>query len=56
MDLLPLEPDDVDEQALGEGHVPGSYIDFLTMLRDVFAECSRVLEPGGRMAVNVASA
>jgi site-specific DNA-methyltransferase (adenine-specific) len=25
------------------------------MLRDVFAECRRVLEPGGRIAVNVAS-
>lgn len=43
------------EQALGEGHVPGSYIDFLAMLRDVFSECRRVLEPGGRIAVNVAN-
>ena len=43
------------EQALGEGHVPGTYIDYLTMLRDVFAECARVLEPGGRIAVNVAN-
>jgi DNA modification methylase len=43
------------EQALGEGHVPGSYVEFLAMLRDVFAECRRVLEPGGRMAVNVAN-
>jgi modification methylase len=43
------------EQALGEGHVPGSYIDFLAMLRDVFEECRRVLEPGGRIAVNVAN-
>jgi site-specific DNA-methyltransferase (adenine-specific) len=43
------------EQALGEGHVPGSYIDYLAMLRDVFTECRRVLEPGGRMAVNVAN-
>ena len=25
------------------------------MLRDVFAECVRVLEPGGRMCVNVAN-
>jgi len=43
------------EQALGEGHVPGSYIEYLRMLRDVFAECARVLEPGGRIAVNIAN-
>lgn len=43
------------EQVLGEGHVPGSYIEYLQMLRDVFAECKRVLEPGGRIAVNVAN-
>jgi DNA modification methylase len=43
------------EEALGEGHVPGSYIEYLTMLRDVLAECRRVLEPGGRIAVNVAN-
>jgi DNA modification methylase len=43
------------EAALGEGHVPGSYLGYLAMLRDVFDECRRVLEPGGRMAVNVAN-
>ncbi len=43
------------ETALGEGHVPGSYLDYLVMLRDVFHECRRVLEPGGRIAVNVAN-
>lgn len=43
------------EQALGEGHVPGSYVEYLDMLRAVFAECQRVLEPGGRLAVNVAN-
>ena len=43
------------ELVLGEGHVPKSYIDYLVMLRDVFAECARVLEPGGRIAVNVAN-
>jgi DNA modification methylase len=43
------------ELGLGEGHVPGSYVDYLAMLRDVFAECARVLEPGGRMAINVAN-
>ena len=43
------------EQALGEGHVPADYVEFLAMLRDVFAECQRVLEPGGRIAVTVAN-
>lgn len=43
------------ERALGKGHVPGTYLEFLRMLRDVFAECVRVLEPGGRIAVNVAN-
>lgn len=43
------------EAVLGEGHVPSSYVDYLTMLRDVFAECVRTLEPGGRIAVNVAN-
>ncbi|MCU1359300.1 MAG: putative modification methylase [Ilumatobacteraceae bacterium] len=43
------------EQALGEGVVPATYLDYLQMLRDVFAECLRVLEPGGRIAVNVAN-
>lgn len=43
------------ETALGEGHVPGDYTDYLTMLRDVLAECVRTLEPGGRIAVNVAN-
>jgi site-specific DNA-methyltransferase (adenine-specific) len=43
------------ESALGEGHVPGDYFTYLAMLRDVFAECVRTLEPGGRIAVNVAN-
>jgi DNA modification methylase len=43
------------EAALGEGSIPASYLDYLGMLRDVFAECARVLEPGGRIAVNVAN-
>ncbi|HEV7863248.1 MAG TPA: site-specific DNA-methyltransferase [Acidimicrobiia bacterium] len=43
------------ETALGEGAVPASYLEYLGMLRDVFAECRRVLEPGGRIAVNVAN-
>lgn len=43
------------EEALGEGHIPSTYLDYLAMLRKVFAECVRVLEPGGRIAVNVAN-
>jgi site-specific DNA-methyltransferase (adenine-specific) len=43
------------EEALGEGHIPASYLDYLQMLTDVFAECARTLEPGGRIAVNVAN-
>jgi len=35
--------------------IPSTYLDYLQMLRDVFAECVRVLEPGGRIAVNVAN-
>lgn len=43
------------EEALGEGHIPADYVAYLDMLTDVFAECARVLEPGGRIAVNVAN-
>jgi DNA modification methylase len=43
------------EEALGQGHVPATYLEYLQQLRDVFAECVRVLEPGGRIAVNVAN-
>lgn len=43
------------EEALGEDGIPATYIEYLGMLRDVFAECLRVLEPGGRMAINVAN-
>jgi DNA modification methylase len=35
--------------------VPASYADYLRLLHEVFAECVRVLEPGGRIAVNVAN-
>ncbi len=35
--------------------IPSSYVEYLEMLRDVFAECKRTLEPGGRIAVNVAN-
>ena len=43
------------EEAVGEGDVPASYIEYLDMLHDVFAKCVRKLEPGGRIAVNVAN-
>jgi DNA modification methylase len=43
------------EENLGEDGVPASYIEYLEMLHDVFAECVRTLEPGGRIAVNVAN-
>src|SRR3954471_4043384 len=43
------------EEEMGQGHIPASYVDYLEMLRDIFAECWRVLEPGGRIAVNVAN-
>ncbi len=39
----------------GDSRIPTSYFDYLDMLREVFAECVRVLEPGGRIAVNVAN-
>lgn len=43
------------EEELEREGVPSSYIEYLGLLRDVFAECVRKLEPGGRMAVNVAN-
>ena len=43
------------ETALGEGHIPATYAEYLAMLEAVFAECVRTLEPGGRIAVNVAN-
>ena len=43
------------EISLGRDGVPADYLEYLEMLRDVFNECKRVLEPGGRIAVNVAN-
>ncbi len=43
------------EESLGENGVPADYFEYLSMLERVFAECARVLEPGGRIAVNVAN-
>ncbi|MDQ1467449.1 MAG: modification methylase [Actinomycetota bacterium] len=43
------------EEELEREGVPSSYLEFLDLLRDVFAESVRKLEPGGRIAVNVAN-
>jgi DNA modification methylase len=43
------------EEEFARDGVPSSYLDYLAMLTDVFAECVRKLEPGGRIAVNVAN-
>ncbi len=43
------------EEELDREGVPSSYLDYLGLLEDVFAECVRTLEPGGRIAVNVAN-
>ncbi|MCU1426776.1 MAG: modification methylase [Actinomycetia bacterium] len=43
------------EEELERDGVPSSYAEYLELLEDVFAECKRVLEPGGRIAVNVAN-
>src|ERR1019366_800239 len=43
------------ERSLGQNGVPGTYFEYLDLLHDVFDECKRVLEPGGRIAVNVAN-
>ena len=43
------------EEAIGEGHIPASYIDYLDMLHDVLEQCRDKLQPGGRIAVNVAN-
>jgi DNA modification methylase len=43
------------EEALGQGDVPENYLEYLELLYEVFGECKAVLEPGGRIAVNVAN-
>jgi site-specific DNA-methyltransferase (adenine-specific) len=43
------------EEELEREGVPSSYLEYLELLTDVFAECARTLEPGGRIAVNVAN-
>jgi modification methylase len=43
------------EEELERDGVPSSYLEYLDLLRAVFSECVRTLEPGGRIAVNVAN-
>lgn len=43
------------ETDLAAGHVPSSYVEYLEMIYDVLAICLTKLEPGGRMAINVAN-
>jgi DNA modification methylase len=43
------------EEELGREGIPASYREYLDLLSDVFAECVTKLEPGGRIAVNVAN-
>jgi DNA modification methylase len=43
------------EAVLGVGHVPADYHAYLGILHDVFSQCFDKLEPGGRIAVNVAN-
>lgn len=40
---------------LAAGHVPASYVEYLSMLAEVFSRCVDKLEPGGRIAINVAN-
>ena len=43
------------EEELNREGIPSSYGEYLQLLEDVFSECVRTLEPGGRIAVNVAN-
>lgn len=43
------------EEELEREGVPSSYLEYLEFLTEVFRECVRTLEPGGRIAVNVAN-
>ncbi len=43
------------ETDVSAGHVPASYVEYLEMLHDVLSACLPKLEPGGRMAINVAN-
>ena len=43
------------EETLGERGVPSTYLEYLVLLHDVFKQCVQKLEPGGRIAINVAN-
>ena len=43
------------EETLGERGVPSIYLEYLELLHDVFKQCVQKLEPGGRIAINVAN-
>ncbi|HKZ18715.1 MAG TPA: site-specific DNA-methyltransferase [Acidimicrobiia bacterium] len=43
------------EEDIGEGEEPFAYRSYLEMLKDVFALCAKKLEPGGKLAINVAN-
>jgi DNA modification methylase len=43
------------EEELGADGIPASYTEYIALLEAVFAECVTKLEPGGRIAVNVAN-
>jgi site-specific DNA-methyltransferase (adenine-specific) len=43
------------EEELEREGIPASYAEYLQLLTNVFGECKRTLEPGGRIAVNVAN-
>lgn len=43
------------EADMASGHVPSSYVEYLEMLHDVLSVSLAKLEPGGRMAINVAN-
>ena len=43
------------EENIVEGEEPFAYGSYLGMLRDVFAVCAQKLEPGGKLAINIAN-
>jgi site-specific DNA-methyltransferase (adenine-specific) len=43
------------EEELGADGIPASYTEYIDLLEGVFDECVAKLEPGGRIAVNVAN-